>query len=136
MQRHSAILHRFEYTTPVLYLKFMIYLLENTFLLHVCIPHVTHISPRAKKTYHFTFLLNQICSNLQRLRLYCTVLNTHMQRASTKTWSGVNLWSGALEWSVFWSGFWSRGFGVNLADTDVLPLEIIVHVKDDHLKSA
>ena len=35
-----------------------------------------------------------------------------------------------LEW------FLSPEFGVNLADTDVLPLEIIVHVKDDHLKSA
>lgn len=25
--------------------------------------------------------------------------------AYNKTWSGVDLWSGALEWSGFWSGF-------------------------------
>ena len=56
----------------------------------------------------------------------------HILKHGVESTFGVEPWSGV----VFWSSFWSREFGVNLADTDVLPLEIIVHVKDDHLKRA
>ena len=56
----------------------------------------------------------------------------HILKHGGESTFGVEPWSGV----VFWSGFWSREFGLNLADTDVLPLEIIGHVKDDHLKSA
>ena len=31
----------------------------------------------------------------------------HVIRAYTKAWSGVSLWSGALEWSGFGVDFWS-----------------------------
>ena len=37
--------------------------------------------------------------------------------AYTITWSGVNLWSEALEWSCFWSGFFEWRFGVTLGDS-------------------
>ena len=44
-------------------------------------------------------------------------------------------WSQPLERSLGVEWFFGVVF-VNLADIDVLPLEIIVHVKNDHLKSA
>ena len=34
------------------------------------------------------------------------------------TESGVNLWSGALEWSVFWSRILELRFGVTLVDSN------------------